>query len=127
MEYIPDKNTFSCHITPSNMVSRCCLVVLVLLSLSLSTCQACNTQQDCGSDECCVTNNPPRGKRMSMSAGHCQTLGHQGSGCLVRYGGGVVNPPNELVYACPCGAGLMCKGIGISEVPLGEMGTCTHH
>ncbi|XP_033748839.1 U3-aranetoxin-Ce1a-like [Pecten maximus] len=108
------------------MAASFVLVFLVLFSFGSS--EGCYSQQDCGSNECCVSNNPPRGRRMSLlEAGHCQAMGQQGARCLVRYGGGLTTPPSDIVYACPCGAGLMCKGSGYFEVPLGESGVCTHH
>ena len=42
----------------------------------------CNTGSDCNSDECCVSNNPPRGKRFLEThshLGHCVPMGTDGS------------------------------------------------
>ena len=42
----------------------------------------CNTGSDCNSDECCVSNNPPRGRRFLEThshLGHCVPMGTDGS------------------------------------------------
>ena len=44
--------------------------------------RTCNTGSDCNSDECCVSNNPPRGKRFLEThshLGHCVPMGTDGS------------------------------------------------
>ncbi|XP_021374493.1 U3-aranetoxin-Ce1a-like [Mizuhopecten yessoensis] len=111
--------------TSSAIFITALLAVIVVL---FDSTEGCYSQQDCGSNECCVSNDQPRGKRMSLVlAGHCQAMGQPGSRCLMRYGGGKTTPPLDMVYACPCGPGLMCKGSGLIEVPLGETGVCTHH
>ncbi|XP_069134430.1 prokineticin Bo8-like [Argopecten irradians] len=104
------------------------VVVLVVLALfMLDRSEGCHSQLDCGSNECCVTNNQPIGKRLLLIVrGHCQPLGKEGTHCYTRYGS-ASTPPPDVVTSCPCAGHLTCKGSGLYEVPLGETGVCTHH
>ncbi|XP_048753598.1 prokineticin Bm8-f-like [Ostrea edulis] len=86
----------------------------------------CSRGSDCGDSECCVSNNPPRGRRFldRIHVGHCVPMAKDGNSCLMRYVH-LQTRPEEVVYACPCSTGLHCHGDGLYEVPLGERGHCT--
>ncbi|XP_052074121.1 uncharacterized protein LOC127712004 [Mytilus californianus] len=85
----------------------------------------CNSPKDCAANECCINKVRPIGKRnVDQSYGYCQPLGTEKSGCYVRYGS-ASQPPDQLVFGCPCRSPLICKGRGVYDVPLGELGYCT--
>ncbi|XP_052266840.1 uncharacterized protein LOC127868804 isoform X2 [Dreissena polymorpha] len=85
----------------------------------------CNSVNDCKLDECCISNDRPIGKRLSDSVdahGTCGPMGVMNATCYVRYPSG---RPTQIVYvACPCEKDLVCHGIGVIDVPLGEVGQC---
>ncbi|XP_063397586.1 uncharacterized protein LOC134681872 [Mytilus trossulus] len=86
---------------------------------------SCNTPADCSNNECCISIVRPIGKRnVDQPKGYCQPLGTEKSGCYVRYGS-ASHPPEQLVFGCPCRSPLICKGRGVYDVPLGELGYCT--
>merc|ERR1711894_86323 len=102
------------------------LVFVTITAVASALAQrTCSSQTQCHSNECCVTNNPPRGKRWlsPIAAGHCVAMGTQGSDCMVN-SNNYLKPPSGVVYTCPCEQNLHCKGNGMIEVPLGEHGTC---
>jgi len=43
------------------------------------------------------------------------------TGCYVRYGSSST-PPSAVIYGCPCHNPLVCHGLHVVEVPLGEIG-----
>ncbi|XP_025092662.1 uncharacterized protein LOC112563125 [Pomacea canaliculata] len=84
----------------------------------------CSATKECPAGYCCVSNTRPRGKKRQILAtaqGTCQPLGKQSDSCLVRteaYSG------DRIYYHCPCESGFNCKGNGMFDMPLGEMGFC---
>ncbi|XP_052282582.1 uncharacterized protein LOC127879642 [Dreissena polymorpha] len=97
-----------------------CQVAAVTVTSTLH--QPCASGADCSDNECCVNDDRPIGKRsLTMGYAHCQSMGLDGSGCLVRYGSG---KPNGTVFRCPCSSGLTCHGNHVFDMPLGETGTC---
>ncbi|KAL4228086.1 hypothetical protein ACF0H5_013521 [Mactra antiquata] len=92
----------------------------------------CDNNSHCGADECCVSFNQPRGKRvvvdtldphlMQLVHGSCQKLGTDGSKCFVN---NIFTGTQGLEYDCPCSTGYTCEGSGMVEVPKGESGTCS--
>ncbi|KAK7087678.1 U19-ctenitoxin-Pn1a-like isoform X1 [Littorina saxatilis] len=101
------------------------LIVFALLVLAWCG-EACQTSADCGHGECCVSNMRPIGKRQLVSSrdgGTCKPRGKLDGGCLKR---DETYDPTKIFFRCPCVDGLICKGMKIFDVPLGEMGTCVH-
>ncbi|KAL3858504.1 hypothetical protein ACJMK2_013090 [Sinanodonta woodiana] len=81
----------------------------------------CDSNADCASDECCVTNAQLDGKRFLSTLGTCQKLGTESSRCLVS---SHLTPSSGMYYVCPCASGFKCHGTGQYDVPLGEIGSC---
>ncbi|XP_063395986.1 venom protein 164-like [Mytilus trossulus] len=104
------------------VLQLCVLLLCLGCILGTAAPRNCNLQADCHNNECCLSNNPPRGKRAN-SYGHCVPLGHHGASCYVGYGS-ASTPPDAVTYACPCQSPLKCIGKQLIEVPLGEIGTC---
>ncbi|XP_076107175.1 uncharacterized protein LOC143075594 isoform X1 [Mytilus galloprovincialis] len=102
---------------------NCIFAVFVLTVLADST--PCNSPKDCAANECCINLIRPLGKRFLdlRIQGRCQALGTEKSGCYVRYGS-ASQPPDQLVFGCPCSSPLICKGRGVYDIPLGELGYC---
>ncbi|XP_025089816.1 uncharacterized protein LOC112561496 [Pomacea canaliculata] len=108
-----------------------CVILAALTCGLVSVCQSaqttrtkpCSQSATCGKGYCCVALNQPRGKRGAESTplGTCRPLGKTSNSCLVSSG---PYDPTRLYYACPCAGGLVCKGTGLIEVPLGERGIC---
>ncbi|VDH99952.1 Hypothetical predicted protein [Mytilus galloprovincialis] len=101
--------------------SLCIFAVCFLAVLAVPT--PCNSPKDCAANECCINLMKPDGKRfvdLGMQ-GRCQQLGTEISECYVRYGS-ASQPPDQLVFGCPCSSPLICKGRGIYDMPLGELG-----
>ncbi|RUS80540.1 hypothetical protein EGW08_011680 [Elysia chlorotica] len=96
------------------------MVILCIVTVGGSV--PCSQSSQCQTDECCVTTNPPRGKRAlaPTAGGVCQKLGSAKDSCYVMY-----TTVQDMNYRCPCGPGLVCVGSGMMEVPLGEVGTCS--
>ncbi|XP_076452401.1 uncharacterized protein LOC143288031 [Babylonia areolata] len=101
------------------------LLVLLALACCLDLSGACTTSADCRHEECCVSRNRPIGKRWltPSGAGMCQPRAKLSGGCLMR---DAVYDPTLMYFQCPCVDGLTCKGNGMHDIPLGEMGTCVH-
>ncbi|CAH1801804.1 unnamed protein product [Owenia fusiformis] len=106
------------------------VAIVIFLLVGAAWAQNCNTGADCtdvDAPRCCVSTDRPIGKRSSLenilTIGTCQPIGTEDSGCMVRNND--VDYKSSAVFVnCPCGAGLTCKGNGIIDVPLGEIGTC---
>ncbi|XP_052789512.1 uncharacterized protein LOC128223987 [Mya arenaria] len=97
-------------------------------SVGDSTCgeRECSQSDDCQKDECCVSKFRRRGKRSLDSTnqpGTCKPMGTYNSNCLVSNGSG--RPKGVAELHCPCSNSLTCLGIGIRDIPLGELGKCS--
>uniref|UniRef100_A0A8W8KCH1 Prokineticin domain-containing protein n=2 Tax=Magallana gigas TaxID=29159 RepID=A0A8W8KCH1_MAGGI len=113
-------------LTTINMKAVIILMAVFTPMVHAFALRMCNTGSECNADECCVSNNPPRGRRFldtHSHLGHCVPMGTDGSSCLVKYSH-LTTRPEDVVYACPCSNGLHCHGDGVNEVPLGERGHC---
>ncbi|XP_060594306.1 uncharacterized protein LOC132748709 [Ruditapes philippinarum] len=116
----PCASGFVCNGTGTTVINKGESGVCVSAKIAKATLnQPCSSGADCADSECCVSNVRPIGKRSLH--GHCSSMGTVGSGCLVKMGSG---KPSDTVFSCPCLSGLTCHGIGMYEVPLGEIGKC---
>ncbi|KAK3607257.1 hypothetical protein CHS0354_002231 [Potamilus streckersoni] len=87
----------------------------------ISAAVSCNYPSDCAPGECCVSDARPRGKRdtsFQSTLGTCQTIGTEGSRCLVSHSQPL---PSGMYYVCPCASGFKCLGTGQYDIPLGEI------
>ncbi|KAL4228282.1 hypothetical protein ACF0H5_013713 [Mactra antiquata] len=81
----------------------------------------CESGADCGANECCLSNSQPRGRRAAFVRGTCQSMGTEGSKCIVNE---ISTGFNDVYYDCPCNTGYYCNGTGMMVLNKGELGVC---
>ncbi|CAH1782732.1 unnamed protein product [Owenia fusiformis] len=87
----------------------------------------CTSRKQCKKDECCLSIHRPIGKRglEEQPQAYCEKRGICNEGCLMN-NGNRKRPESGKVFVgeCPCAKGLKCTPNGMTDIPLGPMGTC---
>ncbi|CAH1782733.1 unnamed protein product [Owenia fusiformis] len=87
----------------------------------------CTSQKQCKKDECCLSILQPTGKRglEEQPQAYCEKRGICNEGCLMNNGNRKRAPSGKVfVGKCRCAKGLKCTPNGMTDIPLGPMGTC---